>query len=76
MLGAYLVCLTRSWSMRALIVLGAVAMVALVAFTRVYLGVHFLSDVLAAMAVSSAWLSICITAMSTLRRRRAIGTTE
>ena len=76
MLAAYLVCLSRNWSVRALTILGALAMVALVAFTRVYLGMHFLSDVLAAMAVSSAWLSICITAMSTLRRRHAIDTTE
>ncbi len=72
MLAAYLVCLTPLWGRRALVVAGAVLMVALVAFTRVYLGVHFLSDVLAAMAVSSAWLCICITAMSTLRRRHAI----
>lgn len=76
MLATYLVCVTRSWRVRALVVLAAILMVALVAFTRVYLGVHFLSDVLAAMAVSSAWLSICITAMSTLRRRRAVGDTE
>ena len=76
LLAAYLVCVTRSVGARALVVLGAVLMVALVAFTRVYLGMHFVSDVLAAMAVSSAWLSICITAMSTLRRRRAVGNTE
>lgn len=76
MLAAYLVCITQSWGKRALVVTAAVLMVLLVAFTRVYLGMHFLSDVLAAMAVSSAWLSICITAMSTLRRRHAIRKTE
>jgi undecaprenyl-diphosphatase len=35
-----------------------------------YLGVHYLSDVLAAAAEGAAWLAICITAVSTLQRRR------
>jgi membrane-associated phospholipid phosphatase len=76
MLAAYLVVRCRSWRARLLIVAAAAAMMALVALTRVYLGMHFLSDVLGAMAVSGAWLSVCITAMSTLRRRHAIRTTE
>jgi undecaprenyl-diphosphatase len=57
---------------RALIVLGACAMVCLVALSRMYLGVHYLSDVLAAMLESCAWLTVCVTAVSTLRRRRAM----
>jgi len=32
--------------------------------------VHYLSDVLAAAAEGAAWLAICITAVSTLHRRR------
>lgn len=46
-------------------------MVLLVAVSRVYLGAHFLSDVLAAIAEGCLWLTICITTVSTLRRRRA-----
>jgi undecaprenyl-diphosphatase len=57
---------------RALIVLGGCAMVCLVALSRMYLGVHYLSDVLAAMLESCAWLTVCVTAVSTLRRRRAM----
>lgn len=49
----------------------ACAMVALVAFSRLYLGAHYLSDVLAGMAEGAAWLAICITGVSTLRRRHA-----
>jgi undecaprenyl-diphosphatase len=45
-------------------------MVMLVALSRMYLGVHYLSDVLAAAAEGAAWLAICITAVSTLHRRR------
>ena len=55
---------------RVLIVAGAVAMVTLVALSRMYLGVHYLSDVLAAAAEGAAWLAICVTAVSTLHRRR------
>jgi membrane-associated phospholipid phosphatase len=51
-------------------------MVLLVAFSRIYLGAHYLSDVLAAMAEGCAWLAICITASATLRRRRAARNTE
>jgi len=32
--------------------------------------VHYLSDVLAAAAEGAAWLAICVTAVSTLHRRR------
>jgi membrane-associated phospholipid phosphatase len=60
----------RSIGMRCLIVVAAVAMVALVAGSRMYLGVHYLSDVLGAMAEGCAWLTICITGISTWRRRR------
>lgn len=56
---------------RAAIVASACTMVALVGFTRMYLGVHYLSDVLAAAAAGAAWLAVCVTAVSTLRRQRA-----
>jgi membrane-associated phospholipid phosphatase len=75
-LAAYLVCINRRWSVRVLLVGAAVGMVVLVAFSRVYLGAHYLSDVLGAAAVSSAWLAICISGVSTLRRRHAVRTTE
>ena len=60
--------------MRAAIVVAAVTIVLLVAFSRIYLGVHYLSDVLAAMVEGAAWLALCYTATDTLiarhRRRR------
>lgn len=66
----YLVRRVRTGRARALVVAGALAMVSLVALSRMYLGAHYLSDVLAAAAESAAWLAICITAVSTLHRRR------
>lgn len=62
----------RAGPVRALLVLGAAAMVCLVALSRMYLGVHYLSDVLAAALESCAWLALCVTALSTLRRHRAV----
>lgn len=62
----------RGRQARVAIVLGAAAMVCLVALSRVYLGVHYLSDVLAAVLESGAWLTLCVTVVSTLRQRRAL----
>ena len=60
----------RGIGKRAASVAAACTMVALVGISRMYLGVHYLSDVLAASAEGCAWLAVCITAISTLRRRR------
>ncbi|MFT5642970.1 MAG: membrane-associated phospholipid phosphatase [Janthinobacterium sp.] len=68
---AYLMSMTRSKWTRMGIVAVALLMVLLVGASRIYLGVHYFSDVLAAVAESCGWLAICITASSTLRRRRA-----
>ncbi|WP_229258476.1 phosphatase PAP2 family protein [Duganella rivi] len=70
LLASYLVIARPAWSVRVATVVLCVSMVLLVAFSRVYLGAHYVSDVLAAMAGSVAWLAVCITAISTLRRRR------
>jgi undecaprenyl-diphosphatase len=70
LLACYLVRRVHAWRTRGLVVLAAVAMVMLVALSRMYLGAHYLSDVLAAAAEGAAWLAICITAVSTLHRRR------
>ncbi|MGW8391495.1 phosphatase PAP2 family protein [Pseudoduganella sp. HUAS MS19] len=69
-LACYLWSHTRGSARRAAIVLGAVLMVALVAFSRLYLGVHYLTDVLAAVMEGLGWLAICVTAVSSLRRHR------
>ena len=50
----------NDWQRRALIASVALLMVVLVALSRLYLGVHYLSDVVAAFAEASAWLSLCL----------------
>ena len=66
-LAAFLVSETTAWRSRVLVILSAFVLIVLVAFSRVYLGVHYLSDVLAGMAEGVAWLAICLTAVNTLR---------
>jgi membrane-associated phospholipid phosphatase len=75
-LAAYLVCLLPRPGARVAIIAAAALMVALVALSRVYLGAHYLSDVLAGIAFGSAWLAVCITGISTLRRRRGLASHE
>lgn len=70
LLASYLVIARPRWNVRLGTAAFCTIMVLLVALSRVYLGAHYVSDVLAAMAESVAWLAICITAISTLRRRR------
>ena len=66
---AYLVCTCTGWR-RVLVVCLALLMVALVGLSRMYLGVHYLSDVVAAMASSTGWLAIVLTSVATWRKRQ------
>lgn len=67
---AYLVARLQKhhWS-RALTLTGAVILIFLICVTRLYLGVHYPSDVLAGMLVGLAWAAFC---MATLEASLAI----
>jgi undecaprenyl-diphosphatase len=71
-LAAFLVSRVYDWRLRAVIVIGAIVAVALVGFSRIYLGAHYLSDVLAAACSSTAWLVLCLTAVHHLVRRKMV----
>jgi len=69
-IAAYLLSRTNDWRRRPLIVLAAMILILLIAFSRVYLGAHYLTDVLGAMAEGLAWLSLCLTTMYSVWRYR------
>jgi len=56
----------RHW--RLLSIFSAVSLIALVGFSRVALGAHFLTDVLAAIVFGVLWLVFCLIAGKPLRR--------
>src|SRR6266576_222109 len=60
---------SRHW--RRLTVFSAVLLVALVGFSRIALGAHFLTDVLAAILFGIIWLALCLVAGKPMRRRTA-----
>lgn len=67
---AYLGFITiRSPALRVLLVGAAMVWIVLMGFSRMYLGVHYLSDVLAGFAAGTVWLAGCISGVEIARRR-------
>jgi undecaprenyl-diphosphatase len=65
--------LERSWALRSATFAVAALLIALVGASRVYLGVHFPTDVLAGMLIGFAWAMACVFAvyvLGDLRTRR------
>ncbi|HEV8449555.1 MAG TPA: phosphatase PAP2 family protein [Gemmatimonadaceae bacterium] len=55
---------------RVTVVAVAVILVLLVGWSRLYLGVHYLSDVIAGFAVGIVWVTVCMTGMELATRPR------
>lgn len=73
LLAAYVAHRVDRWQWRLVSVLVCGAIVALVAFSRLYLGAHFLTDVLAGAFEGLAWLALVWLVVTHLRRRQAPG---
>ena len=70
-LAAMLISKIAAWRSRVIIVLTTMALIFLVSLSRVYLGVHYLSDVLGGFAEAMAWLTLCLVGIHTYWQHRA-----
>lgn len=66
----YLMLRMTSWLGQSLVAVIAAVIVLFVALSRMYLGAHYMSDVVAGMAAGIAWVAFCLTAIEALRRHR------
>jgi membrane protein DedA with SNARE-associated domain/membrane-associated phospholipid phosphatase len=62
-----------SWQAKARIGFAVVLVALLVGIGRLYMGAHYLSDVLAGWALGGLWASVCITAAEVFRRLQENG---
>jgi membrane-associated phospholipid phosphatase len=62
-LAAFVIANSKSWPLRIFSVAMALTLIVLVAFSRIYLGAHYLSDVLGAMAEGFAWIALSLTGL-------------
>jgi undecaprenyl-diphosphatase len=66
---AYLLSLRlQRWPARLAVIAGLGLLVLAIGFTRIYLGAHWLSDVIGGYAAAAVWLAFCISAVEMVRR--------
>jgi membrane-associated phospholipid phosphatase len=71
MLAYFAVLTLRSWRARTAVVTGVALLVILIGFSRMYVGVHYFSAVVAGYAAGGVWLSALITGAETIRRSKS-----
>lgn len=71
MLAYLLVLHVRAPATRGAAIAAAVVLVILIGLSRLYLGVHYFTDVIAGYAAGTVWLAACITGVELVRRRRS-----
>jgi undecaprenyl-diphosphatase len=62
--------LTTSRFLRTVAIALAAIVVLGVGYSRLYLGLHFFSDVVGGLAAGAVWLTTCVTALEVARRKQ------
>lgn len=62
----------RQTNLRYLVTFGLVILIALIGISRIYLGVHYPSDVLAGFAAGGFWLTSCILSLEAIRNYKSV----
>jgi len=71
-LGVLLASIYTSWRLRVFVLGIAIFLTVMVGVTRIYLGVHYPTDVLAGWCVGAGWAAICWTVFHWLQQRGAV----
>lgn len=71
-LGALLSRTQKDWQVKTYLMAAAIVITLLIGFSRVYLGVHWPTDVVAGWTVGAAWAIACSLIAGVLQKRRAI----
>ncbi len=71
-LGALLASTTKDRKLKAFFLISALLITIMVGLTRIYLGVHFPTDVLAGWCAGTTWALLCVTIARWLRKRHVI----
>jgi membrane-associated phospholipid phosphatase len=72
MLAYLLLSIMQERRIQSVTIVIASLLVLLIGFSRLYLGVHYFSDVIAGYAAGTVWLSVCVSGVEVARRRKVI----
>jgi undecaprenyl-diphosphatase len=70
MLAFFILLQLRSQLLKALVIVVTVLLVLMIGISRLYLGVHYFSDVAAGYVMGVIWLTVCIDGMNILEHRK------